>query len=177
MKLNTHMREEWKDIEGYEGLYQVSNSGQIKSLQINKILKPVLANKKAKISYYRISLCKNAKSKAYLIHRLVANAFIPNPENKPCVNHLDCITSNNKRSNLEWVNHSENVIHSIKMGRIKPLLGINNGQSKLLDKDVIEIRRLYIPRKMSRQKLADKFNVSQSTIMAITQNKGWKHLL
>ena len=106
------MKEIWKDIPGYEGLYQISNLGNVKSLprKVNKrkceeIIKvPTISNK----GYYRISLCKNGKIKYYAIHRLVAEAFISNHNNLPCVNHKDCNKQNNNVDNLEWCTYSYN---------------------------------------------------------------------
>ena len=96
----------WKDIEGYEGLYQVSNKGRVKSLGNNKtrrekILQPSENHK----GYLRISLYKNGKQKKFLVHRLVAEAFLPNPNNLPQVNHkIDDFEhrSDNRVENLEW---------------------------------------------------------------------------
>lgn len=93
------MEEIWKDITGYEGLYQVSSSGRIKSLNYGKerILKPYDLK-----GYKRIGLFRNGKRKHILIHRLVAGTFIPNPDNLPQINHKDENTSNNRVENLEW---------------------------------------------------------------------------
>lgn len=108
------MKEEiWKDIPEYEGLYQVSNLGRIKSLPrknnkriINKEIIKVFT--KLPNGYLKVGLSKNGKTKYYFVHRLVAEVFIPNLENKPCVNHKDCNRKNNDVSNLEWVTHKEN---------------------------------------------------------------------
>lgn len=106
------MEELWKDIEGFEGLYQVSNLGNVKSLKRNIILKPgVVAYRKTKESGYYIV---NLKSKPFYIHRLVAEAFIPNSENKPQINHIDCNKRNNNVKNLEWVTREENIQHAYK---------------------------------------------------------------
>lgn len=93
----------WKDIDGYEGLYQVSNLGRVKSLNYNhtnqeKILRQI----KTKGGYVIINLCKNGKSKNFLVHRLVANAFLENLNNLPQVNHIDENKENNVVSNLEF---------------------------------------------------------------------------
>lgn len=109
-KLNV-MEEIYKDIEGYEGLYQVSNLGNVKSLVNNKgvarekVLKPFINSD----GYKRVILCKNNTIKGLKIHRLVAKSFIENPNNYPCVNHKDECKTNNVVSNLEWCTHKYNI--------------------------------------------------------------------
>ena len=99
------IKEVWKDIEGYEGLYQVSTLGRVKNSRSGRILK----GGKHKAGYHQVILCKNGKVKYYLVHRLVAQAFIPNPQNKPQVNHIDEDKENNYVENLEWVTIKENL--------------------------------------------------------------------
>jgi hypothetical protein len=95
----------WKEIEGYEGLYQVSNEGRIRSKRRIKIQGDYNGYKKVRLS-------KKSRQLTKQVHRLVAKAFIPNPENKPFVNHKDLNRSNNNVNNLEWVTHQENVNHA-----------------------------------------------------------------
>lgn len=117
------MKEIWKDIKGYEGLYQVSNLGRIKSLiGHEKILKSYNKNSKDKTSYLKIILSKNSKTKAYLIHRLVAITFIPNLDNLPEINHKDENKLNNKVDNLEWCTRKYNIEYS----KAKHLDSFNN---------------------------------------------------
>ena len=99
-------KEIWKDIDGYEGLYQVSNLGRVKSLHHNKekILKGSYNSK----GYYFVKLCKNGISKSIFVHRLVAQEFIPNPDNLPIVNHKDENPRNNNVDNLEWCTQKYN---------------------------------------------------------------------
>lgn len=98
------VEEIWKDIPGYEGLYQVSNLGSVYSARRKKRLSASTKN-----TYIIVCLSKDGKQKPFYIHRLVAEAFIPNPENKPQVNHISCDTHDNRAENLEWVTRDENL--------------------------------------------------------------------
>lgn len=109
------MKEIWKDIKGYEGLYQISNLGRVKSLG-NEYRKKekYLKLQYSRDGYQRLGLRKSGVAKCEYIHRLVAIAFIPNPLNKPQVNHIDGNKQNNKVNNLEWVTPFENTHHAYK---------------------------------------------------------------
>lgn len=100
------MEEIWKDIEGFEGIYQVSNLGRIKSLKFGKEKIRKIHNNGFKNT---VTLCKNGKFKNYKVHQLVAQAFIPNPDNRTEIDHIDTNTSNNRVENLRWVTHKENM--------------------------------------------------------------------
>ncbi len=104
--------EEWKPVIGLEDRYEVSNFGRVKSLRRNKIMILMLSIH----GYHRCNVYTGDKHKYIAAHRLVALHFIPNPENKPCVNHIDCNRINNRVDNLEWCTHSENAIHGMKYG-------------------------------------------------------------
>lgn len=114
----------WKDIEGYEGIYQISSLGRVKSLERNikghgsswlkdeSLLRLCLDKK----GYCIVRLSRNNLKQTFKVHRLVALNFIPNPENKPQINHKDCIKLNNEYGNLEWCNNSENQLHAFSHG-------------------------------------------------------------
>lgn len=126
--------EEWKPIKGYEGLYEISNLGRVKSLgrkikrynghNYSEITYPpkILKNRIFQKGYYQVILCKDNVEKSFMVHRLVAETFIPNPENKPEVNHKWEIKIDNRASELEWSTHKENCEHRsniLKKGCIK----------------------------------------------------------
>jgi hypothetical protein len=111
------IKEIWKDIKGFEGLYQASNFGNIRSLPMRysptiNILKPRMGN----WGYYFVTLYKENKAYQRVIHRLIAKTFIPNPENKPQTNHKNGNKLDNSVENLEWVTASENIEHAYRTG-------------------------------------------------------------
>jgi hypothetical protein len=106
------INEEWRDVPNYEGLYLISDLGNIKSKYTDKLLKP----SQDKFGYVRFSATKNKKQKTLRIHRIVAEIFIPNPKNLPQVNHIDGNKLNCAKSNLEWSTDSENKIHAYTNG-------------------------------------------------------------
>ena len=176
-------KEIWKDIEGYEGLYQVSNFGRVKSLDRyiphslggNAFVKEkVLSCESKKYRYKRVSLYSDGGSTGCLIHRLVAKAFIPNPENKPYVNHLDGNRLNNKASNLEWCTAKENTHHAIENG-LQRVKGEFQTNSKFTPKDILDIRKMLDEGRTSRS-IAEDYDVHESTISLIKIGKHWSHI-
>lgn len=124
-------KEEWKNIQGYDGYYEISNHGRVKSLHGRKprILSPGITSK-----YVSVCLSIGDLKKMHRVHRLVAEAFIPNPESKPEVNHGDGIKTNNHWKNLAWSTKSENTLHAYEvLGRVGPnkgKCGAANGKSR-----------------------------------------------
>jgi len=132
------MEEIWKDVEGYEGIYQVSDMGRVKSLNKTtirrgysynlkeKIMKPQLSG----IGYYQVSLWKDKKFKLYKVHRLVASNFLIKPDGLDYVNHKDEVKTNNTLNNLEWCTHKYNDNYGTRTERLiapqrMPVLGFN----------------------------------------------------
>lgn len=107
------MSEFWKEIKGYKGFYEISNKGNVRNFKTKYILKQFTNNK----GYNYVHLSVNYKRKAISVHRLVAQAFVDNPDNKQQVNHINGIKTDNRVENLEWVTCSENIIHSYKIGK------------------------------------------------------------
>ena len=123
------MEEIWKDIPGYEGLYQVSSCGQVRSIKSGRIrvLSPCLRK-----GYFAVDLSKNGKTRMRSVHRLVATAFVPNPNNFPEVNHKDETATNNNADNLEWCTSAYNNAYGTRPERIgsmkaKPVEQLRNG--------------------------------------------------
>lgn len=177
----------WKDILGYEGLYQISSEGRVKTLakkpvgklnayQIRRLKKEKIlkgATLKGRGNYRQIALSKSDIAKTFLIHRLVAEAFLPNPENKPQVNHINGIKNDNRLENLEWCTTFENMAHAVRIG-LHSMKGERHNLSRLKDEDVLRIREL------GKTKTADEittlYNVSKSNIAQILCGKTWSHL-
>ena len=126
----------WKKIKGFEN-YEISNLGRVKSNNLKK--EKILKFRITKTGYYRVMLQKNCFKKELLVHRLVAEAFIPNKENKKEVNHIDLNKSNNRVENLEWTTRSENIAHSYLNGRNKKGKKIIRLSSPIVVYDSIKI--------------------------------------
>ena len=165
--------ENWIEIKGYED-YMISSKGRVFSYNTKKFLKP----QNNGYGYLFVILWKNGITKAHKIHRLVALAFIPNPENKRTVNHKDSDRTNNYVKNLEWATHSENSQHGYDNGLQKPpcLKGSKHGRAKLSEKEVLEIRRLHATGNYTQTALGKIFDVGKAVIGKIVNRKLWKHV-
>lgn len=168
--------EVWKDIEGYEGLYAVSNYGRVKSLRRNTILK----KRTTKDGYIKVTLTVNYKAKDFTVHRLVAKAFIENAnaEKNSTVNHIDGNKENNHFSNLEWVDRKEQLYHAYKLGLKKPMAGVDNPHHKLSEDDIRFIRSHYKrnSRDYNTVTLGKMFGVDNSIIGKVVHNTSYKNV-
>lgn len=154
-----------KEVNGYKN-YFVDEQGNVYGKDGN-VLKKV-----NRAGYHGVSLCKKGcKTKNAFVHRLIAEAFLPNPENKKQVNHKNGIKTDNRVDNLEWVNPSENQIHRIYVLK-KGLDGENNPRSKLKKNDVLDILEMN-NKKIPRSEIAKQKNISQSTICDILSGRSW----
>lgn len=161
----------WKDIKNYEGDYKISNFGNVLSLKHNK--KRILKACINRGGYSQVVLTKNKKSKSLEVHRMVAMAFIPNLNDKPCVNHINGIKTDNKVENLEWVTYLENMHHAIKNKLINNAEE-NSGRSKLKKTDIIEIFLMRFVRKLPNRTIANILKVGEDHISDIIMGKAWK---
>lgn len=176
------MKEEWKPVVGYENQYEISNLGKVRSVTraINNkhgrksVVKGI--NKKTsftRLGYENVSLCKGGIEKKFYIHRLVAQSFIPNPDGKETVNHMDGIKSNNCVSNLEWLTQKENVRHSFDSGKRDITSGTRCWNATLTDHEVLLMRKLSKINGGSYEtvEIAKLFGVHRKTVYNIVNNK------
>lgn len=177
------MKEEiWVDIKGFEGLYQISSYGRIKSYDryirngFNTYIKKgkIRKNQFSNNGYYIIIFNINTKMYQYLIHRLVASNFIPNENNYSQVNHKDGNKLNNNVENLEWITPSNNIIHSIN-NNLTSQWGETHKSTKLKKEDIKEIRKL--GKTMSRTDISKEYGISIKAVCNIINNKTWKRVI
>lgn len=177
------MKEEneiWKVIPGFDGFYEVSNKGRVRSwkntrgnrLDNPKYLKPSIGTH----GYLTYGLHKNNKPHGNgCVHRLVAEAFIPNPNNYRCINHKNGIKTDNRIGNLEWCTYKHNIIHAFKNGlsSARDMKGEEHPMSKLTKQEVAEIREKFNSGKFSQMHLSEIYKTSLSNIGSIVKNNSW----
>lgn len=176
----------WKDIEGFEGFYQVSSFGRVRSLDrlvngcgkkgFQRLKGKILKLQSRKSGHLDVLLKMNGKEKRCWVHRLVAEAFIANPQTLPIVNHIDSNPKNNTIENLEWCTQKHNITHCVKSGRFNPKLGETSPFNKLKTEEVLEIREKFSTGNVTKRSLAREYRVAESTIKNIIERKKWKHI-
>ena len=165
--------EEWARIPDMDAEYYISSIGRVRSFT-RRANGRILKLRVSRLGYSRYSLLRDGTSRHASGHRMVALAFIPNPEGKPCVNHINNDPLDNRAENLEWCTHKENMAHSARQGRRPDFRGIKNPSSKLSPEQVMEIRATY-----SRglgQVLGDRYGVSKTLIQKIARRELWKNI-
>ena len=169
--MKRYNKEKWKPVKGYNG-YFISTHGRVYSFKFVRYLIPAVSR-----GYRRYVLFCDDKPSSLLAHRLVAIHFIPNPENKPQVNHKNCIKSDNIVSNLEWCTAYENTKHAIINGIHGEIIrGSRHHKTKLTDKDVLMIRESGRTKKFKGVELAKMFNVLPQAISKILRRETWVHI-
>lgn len=162
----------WKQIKDFND-YEVSEDGEVRSLKYGK--ETILKGRFSKDGYLRYALRKNGKAYEFKGHRLVAEAFIPNPENKPTINHINGDKTCNKKWNLEWATKKEQIQHAYKLGLKEPIEPKNK---KLTNEQVLEIRKAYKAhsKEFGMIALAKKYKVSDATIKRCVNNIYYKDI-
>lgn len=178
-------KEFWNDVVGYEGLYQISNLGRVKASartfadkngRVSRLKEKILKQSISNTGYYYVSLRKDNAAITTNVHRLIAEAFIPNPEKKRCVNHIDGDKTNNAIQNLEWVTHKENMQHASGANLLK--YGSSRVNAKLNEEQVRFIRANSKKNggTMTYIEIAEKFNVSPDIVGNVARRENWKHV-
>ncbi len=184
--INTN--EIWKPILNYENEYEISNLGRVKSkarpCKGRQPVKEIYMKQQESRNtsqtgdsyYYVVDLYKNKKRKHMKVHRLIAEAFIPNPNNLPHINHINFNTLDNSLENLEWITPKGNSQHSLVHGRLRPpkLKGEDSPSSKLKESDVIFIRKNYTIKDIA--KISKIYGMSRAGMYHVLKRECWKHV-
>lgn len=167
--------EEWRDMPGYEGSYQVSDMGRVRNIRYGaqrqiRLLNPYLNGKR----YFRIRISRKGQMQNFLVHRLVMAAFVGKCPEGYEVNHKNGVATDNRLENLEYVTRAENMRHMAEvLKRIK--FGEDRNDSKLTESNVIEIRMLRAIG-MTLMEIASRYGVSAGTISSAVRRVTWKHI-
>ncbi len=177
--------EEWRSVEGYEGAYEVSNFGRVRSLTRMVASKAgsrrLLRGRVLRLGvdsngYLHFSARLDGTCRTVKVHQLVARTFVAGASDGKQVNHKDGVKANNASSNLEWVSASENILHAVRTGLRVAVCGEQQPAAKLSEAQVLEIRRIAREGQYSQKKIARMFGVCQMTISHIVSRSTWKHV-
>lgn len=171
--------EVWKDIKGFEGKYKVSSLGRVLVIDYKRTSKDqLLKQSKTRDGYYKVRLNSKGKDITARVHRLVAEAFIDNPDNKETVNHINGNKEDNTVDNLEWADRHEQLVHAYKHNLKEAQKGSNNCNASFTPEQIREIRKLYKPRskEYSTVALAKMFGVRDTTIGDVVRRVTYKNI-
>ncbi len=168
--------ERWKPVPGYEGFYEVSDRGDVRSLKRATTSGKVLKLSKTKHGYLKVTLSKNGEHKTAAVHRLVALAFLENPDNKQEVNHKNGIRTDNSLENLEWVTNSENQLHAYRELGKKPTAYWKNRPRKFARRFTPEQVRAIRSDMRSYPEIAAAYHVSKTAIRDIVRRKNYREI-
>jgi DNA-binding XRE family transcriptional regulator len=161
-------KESWRDVFGYDGVYQVSNLGRVRNKH-----KKILTHWVSEDGYHSVTLVdKDSGRKNWRVHRLVGLCFVPIYSlERDQINHIDGNKWNNVAENLEWCNNSENQLHRYRVLKTGALYGVMNNRAKLTEQQTKEVKAKYQTGEYTQKQLAEEYNVTQSTISQIVTNK------
>jgi hypothetical protein len=175
----------WLDIQDFEGVYQISNYGRVKSLERliiqkdgkTKLIKEnILKGGIDKDGYIMVTLCHSNKQYTKYIHKLVAKHFIENVDNFIQVNHKNGNKKDNIYTNLEWCDASYNIRHALRTGLLIPLKGEEKCNHIITENDVIEIRKMWKHLNIKQREIANIYNITPKHVWKIIHNHIWKHI-
>lgn len=172
----------WKDIKGYEGLYKIHEDGTILAApktwycghgsgSMRTDGERVVSSHKNQEGYIKVNLRKEGKVKMMSVHRLLAVAFIPNPENLPMVNHIDGVKTNNAIENLEWCTNRDNILHAVRTGLLVQKKGEESKCRTITDEKALEIHNAYLQEPNSAS-IARRFGLSRYLVQDIVNRRG-----
>lgn len=170
--------EVWKPVSIWDGKYEVSSLGRVRNASSKRLLKACVSNRGGYLCVYA---WMDGKTVARNVHRLVAEAFLPNPDDLPCVNHLNGDYQDPRLANLEWCTHRQNTHHAINsLGRtfaknLRCGKGVESGASRLSEADVLSIRRLAATGHAQKE-IAERFGTSKSNVRSIVRRLTWSHV-
>lgn len=164
-------------IRGYEGLYEIDETGKVYTTKRQGSAGGEMKAKPSTGGYARIALCKDGKHTTFLLHRLVADAFVQNPNKEICVNHKDGNKGNNNASNLEWCSYEENMQHAVKHGlaRVPLLKGDQHPMRKITSADASAIRQLYSEGRTMAE-IGKRYGITGCQVSNIINGRHWKEL-